>query len=169
MDEKTGNYWKILETTLDWIKYSDAKATGILSIFGLIVTVVYSNVEHIKELLMGNMYLGVLSVLSAICSLIAIYYAFSSISPRIVKTNDKSIVFFGSVVRQYPSLDDYRQTANEVLDSKEGLDNELAEQIYINSSIAAKKFKDVTLSIRFFVGGIILLLLEIMAYIIFQL
>ncbi len=168
MDEKTGNYWKILETTLDWIKYSDAKATGILSIFGIIVTVIYSNIEPIKHLLMGNVYLGVLSVLSAICSLIAISYAFRSISPRIVKSNDQSIVFFGSVVRQYASLEEYRSMANKILDSKDGLDNELAEQIYINSSIAAKKFGDVTRSIRFFVVGMFLILLEIMIYMVIQ-
>ncbi|MEZ4949133.1 MAG: hypothetical protein R2784_07075 [Saprospiraceae bacterium] len=49
MDEKTENYWKILETNLDWIRYSDAKATGILTIYGLLVTIAFTNLNRIIE------------------------------------------------------------------------------------------------------------------------
>jgi hypothetical protein len=162
MDEKTGNYWKILETTIDWIKYSDAKATGILSIFGLIVTVVYANIDDIRTVMVDSVAVGVLTILAGLSSMIAIFFAFRCISPRIVKNQSNSIMFFGDIVNGFNSAEEYKAKTHQILDSNVGLDNELAQQIFVNSQIAKKKFKDVGMAIRFFVTSILFLLFEIL-------
>ncbi len=156
MDEKTGNYWKILETTLEWIRYSDAKATAILTIYGIIVTVVFSKFEEVMNLQEESSYLWMLMMLPLLSSLVAIFYGFRCINPRMEKSDNASIMFFGSITKRYKTEEEFRQATHKVLDSKVGLDDDLAHQIFINSRVAYKKFRDVSLSIRFFVISIVL-------------
>ncbi len=161
MDEKTENYWRILEVNLEWIRYSDAKATGILTIYGIIVTVVYSKAAE----LFVNVTTTVLELMVAIgfaaVSLIAIYYAFRCITPRIVESDQSSIIFFTTIRKHFPSMREYQEETHRVLESKVGLDEQLAQQIYVNAKIAQQKFSNVTNSIRFFVISILLLVVDI--------
>ncbi len=40
---KIQEYWNILGNINDWIKYSDTKATILLTLYGVIITIVYTN------------------------------------------------------------------------------------------------------------------------------
>ncbi len=162
MDEKTGNYWKILETTLEWIRYSDAKATAILTIYGIVITVVFSNLQNILSFLSGSAWIAVLAVLPLLSSLIAIFFGFRCISPRMERSSYRSIMFFGSIMKHFPDEEAFREATHKVLDTRVGLDDDLAHQIYINSRIAHKKFRDVSLSIRFFVISMVMALVLLM-------
>jgi hypothetical protein len=161
MDEKTANYWRILEINLDWIKFSDAKATGILTIYGIIVTVVYSNAVDIFGGEGVPLSQIIISATFGLASLAAIYYAFRCITPRIMPSNQPSIIFFTTIRQYYPLMEDYLKASHDVLDSKVGLDEQLARQIHINALIAQQKFNNVTLSIRYFVISILLLIGDI--------
>lgn len=165
MDEKTENFWYILETNLNWIKYSDAKATGILTIYGLLITIAFTNLNSILNLVGDNIFYITLSIIAGITSLLAIVYGFKSMSPRIVREDYSSIIFFGSVVKNHSSMDDFRKHCHQVLDSKVGLDDDLAGQIYINAKIAQQKFKDVSTSLRFLMISMGALLTQIVVYI----
>lgn len=68
IDEKLENYWRILQTNLDWIKSSDQKAT---------------------------------------ISFVSLYSAFRCLTPRIFKNFRPSIIFFGSIIEQYPNDESY--------------------------------------------------------------
>jgi hypothetical protein len=165
MDEKTENYWKILETNLDWIRYSDAKATGILTIYGLLVTIAFTNLNRIIELVGDSTLYITISSIAGLTSLLAIVYGFKSMSPRIVNEEYNSIIFFGSVVKNHTSMEDFRLHSHEVMNSKVGLDDDLARQIYINAKIAQQKFKDVSNSLRFLMVSMAALLAQIISVI----
>ncbi len=160
MDEKTENYWRILEANLEWIRYSDAKATGILTIYGVIITVAFTKMIDILEVISGSWILIALTTLSGLASLVAIYFGFRSISPRLVNHDYKSIIFFGSIQAHSPDIETFRAYSHEVLDSPAGLDNDLAAQIYINARIASLKFRNVSSSINYFIASFLILLSE---------
>lgn len=167
MDEKTENLWRILDTNLAWIRYSDAKATGILSVYGLIITFSISNIFNILDNISHNSFLVALALLAGLCSLGAIIYAFRSINPRLLVPERPSIVFFQAIVSHYPSVDSYRDGAYDILDAEEpGIDDELCRQIHINARIASRKFRDVAYSIRFFVSSILVLLIMMLTFLI---
>lgn len=161
MDEKTGNLWQILSTNLEWIRSSDTKATAILTIYGIVITLVYSNASDILKTINLNPTMIFFSVLSAFTSLLAIFFGFRVIQPRVFPPSYVSVIFFGSVVSNFKDMESYHQFVNKLLDRKEGLDIDLARQIYINSVIASKKYRDVAYSIRFFVASLVLLLSEL--------
>ena len=48
---KIEEYWKILSNTNDWIKYSDTKATILLTLYGVLLTIVYTNAEETLDAL----------------------------------------------------------------------------------------------------------------------
>lgn len=165
MDEKTENYWRILQTNLDWIKYSDAKATGLLTVYGVLVTVAFSNKDAFVGILHSRPLVFILT-LTVVVSLLAIFYGFRCISPRLKTPSHVSMIFFGSIVSNFKSMEDYREFSHKLLNSKVGIDDELARQIYINATIAAAKFRDVSLSIRYFIISFLLLMLEIFIFLI---
>lgn len=164
MDEKTENYWRILEANLEWIRYSDAKATGILTIYGVLITVAFTRILDILEVISTSWMLIGLTTTSGISSLIAIYFGFRSISPRLIQQHYRSIIFFGSIVQHSPDMQTFRKFSHEVLDSPEGLDNDLAAQIFINARIASLKFKNVSSSIRYFIASFLILLSEMVIF-----
>ncbi len=164
MDEKTGNLWQILETNLEWIRSSDNKATAILTIYGIVITLVYSNASEIFDSINENNALTTLSIISAITSLGAIYFGFRVIQPRVLPPNYISVIFFGSVASNFKDMDSYDGYVSKMLDRKEGLDADLTRQIYINSVIASKKYRDVANSIRFFVASLVILLSELFIF-----
>lgn len=164
MDEKTENYWRILQTNLEWIRYSDAKATGILTIYGVLITVAFTNIVEIFEFITTSWILIALTMLAGFSSLIAIYYGFRSISPRVETMDHKSIIFFGSIMEHSETMESFRRYSHEVLDSRVGLDDDLARQIYINARIASAKFQNVSSSIRYFIVSFLLLLAEMIVY-----
>ncbi len=164
MDEKTENYWRILEANLEWIRYSDAKATGILTIYGVLITVAFTKILDILEIISSSWMLIALTSLSGVTSLVAIYYGFRSISPRLLTQDHRSIIYFGSIVKHSPDMQSFRQYSHEVLDSPRGLDDDLAAQIYINAHIASLKFKNVSSSINFFIASFLILLSEMVLF-----
>ena len=164
MDEKTENYWRILEANLTWIRYSDAKATGILTIYGVLITVAFTKIFDILEVISTSWMLIVLTTVSGVSSLVAIYYGFRSISPRLLTQDHRSIIYFGSIVKHSSDMQAFRAYSHEVLDSPLGLDNDLAAQIYINAQIASLKFKNVSASIRYFIVSFLTLLAEMVLF-----
>lgn len=164
MDEKTENYWRILEANLEWIRYSDAKATGILTIYGVLITVAFTKILDILEIISSSYLLIGLTTVSGLASLVAIYYGFRSISPRLIVEQHRSIIFFGSIVQHSSDVNSFRAYSHEVLDSPRGLDDDLAAQIYVNARIASLKFKNVSASIRYFIISFLTLLSEMVLF-----
>jgi len=159
--DKLNNYWKILQTNLDWIRASDQKATIILTIYGIIIPFVNSRSEELFESISGHPEIIIFMSLAGMASLVSMYSAFRCLTPRIFKNFRPSVIFFGSIVEQYPDDESYLGALRKKMAVEELIEEEIAEQIFINSRVAFRKFKDVSRAIRFFALGLSFLIISI--------
>lgn len=161
------NYWRIFDVNLAWIRQSDTKAYTVFTIYGISVSVVFSNVGTIRNLLDGNTLVTILAMIYLITSLIAIFFGFRCIQPALKLKFPSSVVFFGSISRTFESPESYHTKSQEIVSDPEKMKIELCNQIYINSIIARGKFDDITKSISAFLLSLIVLILIVMNYILF--
>ncbi len=163
---KIQEYWNILGSVNDWIKYSDTKATILLTLYGVIITIVYSNSTDVLSGITNSNWTLTFSVLSAICSLISIVFAFLCINPRLKNENPNSIIYFGHIQKKFQNANDYLSSSLEIFENESNYQKELTEQIHTNSGIAWKKFSNVTWSLRFFFGTLVCMILSVLIYLV---
>lgn len=164
MDNKTENFWRILHINQEMSRYSDTKATAVLSVCGILITLAFSNTQAIFTSELNPWVLSVMILLPGITALMSIYHAFRSIHPRIIYQKETSFLFFGSIVREFKDAEHYYQALKDELDTERSILDDLAHQIYINAGLAQKKFRDVRYSIFYFAGTIVILLFEFIGY-----
>ncbi len=164
MDTKTDNYWRILQNTIDMSRHADAKATAVLSICGILVSLGFSNTDSLFKSTINPWILGLMILLPGLTVMISVYFSFRSIHPRIIRHNTVSYLFFGSIARDFKDAGHYYQALQQEMDTEHGIKDDLAQQIFINAQLANQKFRDVMLSIRYFAITIALLLLEFIVY-----
>lgn len=160
--DKNQEYWNILNSTQDAIKYSDTKATIILTLFSVILTVVYSNAEQVLIALKTSNTVMCFSIFSITFAVLSSLFAFLCINPRLKNNNPKSIIYFGHIQKKFSNFNDYHTKAEDILAND--YSSELAEQIYSNSKIAWAKFSNVTWCIRFLFCCITFLSLSLISY-----
>lgn len=156
-------YWSILTLTIDFVKYSEAKAGILITIYGIILTLIYTNANQVYEAISTNEILLLISVLNVIIALVSLFFAIKCVSPQLKNNNPNSIIYFGHIQEKFDNYEDYFKFSKEVIDNDK-FDEYIAEQIYINSKVAWKKFKDVTWSIRTFSLNIALLVISLLIY-----
>ncbi|MCO5278938.1 MAG: DUF5706 domain-containing protein [Saprospiraceae bacterium] len=160
----TQELWNILTKTTDWVKYSDAKAVLLLTLHGVVLTIVYTNANSVYDFSSTNWFTILLTILISGTSLTSIIYSFLVVNPRLKNTNPTSLIYFGHIQEKFKNHKDYFQTAKTILKDKELLDEQLAEQIYTNSKVAWKKFSFITLSLRYFFVSILLFSITLLYY-----
>lgn len=163
-DDLAWHYWNTIHYFVGLIKSSELKAGLILSFYGLILNFVYQNAERTMEHLSGQVFLYILLGLWFICTMVSIYFSIRSFIPRIESKYDTNAFFFGDIISKYGSINDFSKTFYSISDNRDERYNQLGQQIYINAKIAATKFKNVNMSLRFLAIGLILLLLIILNY-----
>lgn len=160
--EKSEHYWRILEAIHESIRYSNVKATAILTVYGILISLAYSNLDLIVSGVDRSLYIMVLAGLVALLSSLAIFFAFRSIQPRLLASDYPSVIFFNSITKNFEDCESYIRKAEEVIDSDQGIgiEEDLARQIHINARIASAKFALIRHSVQFFVLSLLLLLLS---------
>lgn len=164
LDSVAENYWRILDVNLAWIRQSDTKAYTIFMIYGISISLVFSNVDMIKSLIINSKLVMLLAVIYLGASLVAIIFGFRCIQPSLKLKFPPSVIFFGSIARTYTTPEDYHQQSKKVLGDPDKMNQELCNQIFINSIIARGKFEDITKSISAFLVSLITLLLIVLNY-----
>ena len=129
MSKTSEEYWKILNTINEWIRFSDLKAGAILSVYGIILTVIYSNSEQVFKILDTNSSLLFISIVAIITSIISVFLSFLTLNPSLKNKNPHSILFFGHIQKKFDSYEDYDQQAKEIISGKKEYRAQLAEQI----------------------------------------
>jgi hypothetical protein len=160
---QSDEYWKIMQQNIDWIKFSDQKAGLLLSIYGIIATLLYTNSKDVYTAFETDKILLVIGVSAIACASISIYFCFQSINPRFKNLNPQSIIFFGHI-SAHKTYRDYLKHSKGILENQDDYECHLAEQIYINAQISKRKFENVAYGIRFFIGFIGSLILSILIY-----
>jgi hypothetical protein len=163
---KSDKYWSILQYNVEWLKFSETKASILLTDYGIIITIIYTNASDVLSAVKNNSFIATMSIMAATSSIISIYFAFKCINPRLKNLNPNSIIYFGHIKEKYSSFEDYYNMTDGILQNENEFSKQIAEQIHVNSQIAWKKFFNVTWSIRFFIFSIIILLVTIFKYLI---
>lgn len=165
MDKKQ-EYWNILNNTNDWIRYSDTKAVILLTLYGVIITIIYSNANDVLLALNSSKFMLCLAILTIVLSFLSVLFSLLCVNPRLKNTNPNSIIYFGHIQEKFKTPNEYLMKSNKTLDEEKDYLRELSEQVYTNSIIAWKKFSNVTWSIRFFAVSIIILLGSMLIYLV---
>ncbi len=163
MKDKNENLWRTFQTINEWIRFSDTKASLIISIYGIGITIIYSNSNDIFSALSKSTCLLVFIWICVGLCIIALLFAFLSLNPRIDNKNPSSIIYFGHIATN-PSANAYKLKSESIFDNDDLVFDQLSEQVHTNSQIAWKKFKFVTYSLRIFFVNIVFILITLLIY-----
>ncbi|MFW5700775.1 MAG: Pycsar system effector family protein [Cyclobacteriaceae bacterium] len=157
-------YWNILQYNNEWLRYSETKASVLLTVYGIIITIIYSNANEVFEAINETSLFLYSSVFYGLTSIISIFFSFMCINPRLKNENPSSIIYFGHIAKKNKNFSDYSQYSKTIIDNDDKFREQIVEQIFATSGIAWKKFVNVTWSIRLFVFSVIILLVSIAIY-----
>ncbi len=156
-------YWKILQYNVEFVKFFDTKATIIITTYGLIITFICSTTEVTYAILTQNIVMFSLTVLSAVSALLAIFFAFRCLNPRLIKLNSQTVIFFGHIAN-HKSYTEFDEKMEMILSETELYKKQLSEQIFTNSKVAYGKFRNIAYSMRFSLIALVFLLVELVYY-----
>jgi hypothetical protein len=144
------NYWEQLERLEKLIRASELKAGVIFSFHGLVLGVFFDRLEELQPLFEEGALFIVLATFWMISSLISIYFCFKCFKPQITKKYEKNVLFFRDAVYSFGSIEKYTKRLIEIFGEEEDFYSQLGQQIYIESMIIDKKFKNVEYAIKYF-------------------
>lgn len=156
------NQKDILQYNVEWLKFAETKATLIITIQGVLLTIIYTNAKDLYEAVTSSEAQFGLTIISALLFLLTLIFSFLAINPNLKNHLKKSAVYFGTI-KNYSNHAEYHKTLKDL--NEEEMNEMLSEQIYINSHIAWNKFVTVGWSIRFFSSLVLVLFVQILIYI----
>lgn len=153
MKKQIEQLWKVYDTTNEWIRFSDTKATAILAMNGIIAGFYFSNMTKlqnmlaIRHILIIPLVVGVCTILfSTICSALCMV-------PRLKIVKDDSLIFFSDIAKGYSTVDSYEKAIKKTL-TDDGVKTEITHQIWANSKVAHEKYNWITYSVYFFAATV---------------
>lgn len=163
---KFDNYWNTYNTINEWIKFSDTKAGIIITIYSVILTILYSNANDTYQIVSSSWIYISLTLLSAVVAIFSLFNCFRCLIPRVKneKSNHKSVIYFGHITTEFESHETYEQYATDEFADDAKFQKQIAEQIYTCSGIAQKKFKNVSQAIELFFCSLVPLFGAIILY-----
>lgn len=166
LEDLIDHYWGSINYILSLVKASEIKAGLILSFYGIILNFVFKSLQTILETIQNKVGFYIIVGLWFISTVISIYYSIRCFMPRIEGKFDKNIFFFGDVIHNYGNIKEFSKTFYSISKDEDKLFDQLGQQIYINSKIAAHKFKNINKSLHFLAIGLLLMLTLAIYYVI---
>lgn len=164
-DDLIDHYWGSITYVASLIKASELKAGLILSFFGILLNFIYQNIDVIFAHFTNTIVIDVLLGLWFLSTVVSIYFSIRCFMPRIEGKYDKNIFFFRDVISKFGDIKSFAKTFYRISLDEDQLFDHLGQQIFINSKIAAVKFKNVNLSLRFLALGLFILLVIVIYYV----
>lgn len=164
-EELVDHYWGSINYVFGLIKASEIKAGLILSFYGILLNIIYSNIVKVLEKDDNPWLLYALIISWVVCTIVSIYYSIRCFIPKIEDTYDRNILFFGDIISKFGTIREFSQTFYDISLKEEELFDHLGQQIFINSKISAYKFKCVNKAIRFLAIGLVILFMAILCYV----
>jgi len=145
--------WRTYEIINDWIKFSDTKAAAILAmngvIIGVVLTAILTNLSDAQDYLKDHTCLRWLLILGIILEAASIICCFFCLKPTLRNKNPSSLIYFGDIYWGYKTSSEYMEAVKEQFTHDEKTVSHIADQIWINSKIAWKKYVAVGLALVF--------------------
>lgn len=164
-DDLIDHYWGSINYVSALIKASELKAGLILSFYGILLNFIYQNLDVVIADISGEVVLYVFLVLWFCSTVTSIYFSIRCFMPRIEDKYDKNVFFFGDVISKFGNIKEFSRTFYEISLDEDQVFDQLGQQIFINSKIAARKFRDVNRALKFLALGLFLLLLTVVYYV----
>lgn len=156
-EELVDHYWGTINYVSNLIKASELKAGLILSFYGIILNFIYQSAETVLRSEANPIPLYILTSLWFIATVISIFYSVRCFIPKLEGNYDDNVFYFGDVINKFGTIKEFSKKFYDVSINEKEVFEQLGEQIYINSKIAAWKFRNVQRSIRFLVISLVLL------------
>ncbi|MCB8980146.1 MAG: hypothetical protein H6657_22270 [Ardenticatenaceae bacterium] len=157
MDNKIEVMWRTYSSINDWIQSSNTKAEIVLGIHGIMITVfLTSNLFELQKYLLAHKVILGFVILMVATSAISIAYAFFCITPRLEVGAPQSLIYFSHISKNYSHAPSYERAVRDNLSDQNQLLREISSQVWANAVVADRKFKYISLSIRFLAINVIL-------------
>jgi len=158
METKMENLWKIYDSIQDLIKFSDAKATAIIAIFGVIGGFLFTKVIENRAMIVSNHILLCLLIVNSLVCFLSIFYSIRTLYPNLQSSSSKSIIYFMDISKNYSTPKRYLSDVERIMQNPDDINKQIVEEIWILSKIAEKKYLFVSKSILIFIFSIFLLI-----------
>ncbi|NLU94881.1 Pycsar system effector family protein [Chitinophaga sp. Ak27] len=159
-------YWQILQLNIEWLRFSETKATFILTAYGIMFTIAYTNSSAVFASAKQSVWILVLIFIYGLLSMVSIYFAYLCVNPRLTKEFKDSIIYFGDIAKKHKQHTDYKSQAKAILNDEEQFTDHITEQIHQISSIAWDKYQNVGWAMRLSILGLVVLILAVFSYLI---
>lgn len=165
IDDPSARYWEILQHNVEWLRFSETKAALVLTVYGVVFTIAYTNSVAILSSMAGSSLItyGVFGYGGL--SLTSIVFAFLCVDPNLKNTNPDSIIYFGHITKKHETFKAYKLYAQSILEDQDKFSDQITEQIHFISGLAWKKFVRVTWALRFFIYSLVLMIVLIFSYV----
>ncbi|WP_339842012.1 Pycsar system effector family protein [uncultured Maribacter sp.] len=165
-EELVDHYWGTINYISNLIRASEVKAGFILSFYGILLNFMFQSAESVlsSEASRISIVLYVLIVIWLIATLISIFFSIRCFIPKLEGGYKPNVFYFGDVINKFGTIKEFARTFYRISLDEDEVFEQLGEQIYINSKIAAWKFKNVQLSIRYLAIGLFLLFITALTF-----
>lgn len=158
-------YWQILQNNAEWTRFSDSKAGLILTTYGVLFTIIYTNASAVFTAVKDSPFSYFTVGAFVIASMASVGFAFVAVRPRLENKEKISVIYFQHIAN-HEDASAYKKHAGPILDDPEQYTDHLAGQIYALSKVASNKYYWTSLSIYAFMVSLGALLLTVGIYII---
>ena len=164
-EELVDHYWGSMNYVSSLIKASELKAGLILSFYGILLNFIYQSAGALLKNFREDALLYVLLAAWFMATAASIFYSIRCFIPKIEGKYSPNVFFFGDVITKFGSIKEFAHTFYKISIDEKKLFEQLGEQIFIISKIAAWKFRNVKRSILFLAMGLILLFMTAIYYV----
>ena len=163
-EELVDHYWGTINYVSSLIKASELKAGLILSFYGIILNFIYQSAAPVMHSVSNAILFYVFIGLWGVATTVSIFYSVRCFIPKLEGDYSDNVFYFGDVITKFGTIKEFSKKFYDVSLDEQQVFEQLGEQIYINSKIAAWKFRNVQRSIRFLAISLILLLVTAVYY-----
>lgn len=165
IDDSSARYWEILQHNVEWLRFSETKAGLIITVYGVVFTIAYSNSVAILSSMSGSCFITYGIIGYGAVSLASIVFAFLCINPNLKNKNSDSIIYFGHITKKHKDFKEYKKYAQSILEDQDKFCDQITEQIHFLSGLAWKKFVRVTWALRLFIFSLVTMVVIIFSYV----
>tara|TARA_B100000925_G_scaffold289814_2_gene273553 strand:+ start:272 stop:802 length:531 start_codon:yes stop_codon:yes gene_type:complete len=158
----TDDYWQLINYNYDQIRHAELKASIIVSIYSIFLTVAYTfdilDEENIYTLNFSDplIYLKIAFILPAIFFTIKSFvFCINCFLPRLKLSVKPSPLFFGDVQKNWPKFENYSNELINVMDDDDDYKIHLSQMAFVTGTIADTKFKHVGNGIKNLVRSVV--------------
>tara|TARA_R110000765_G_scaffold106213_1_gene196549 strand:+ start:1942 stop:2568 length:627 start_codon:yes stop_codon:yes gene_type:complete len=163
-EELVDHYWGTINYVSSLIKASELKAGLILSFYGIILNFIYQSAAPVMHSVSNAILFYVFIGLWGVATIVSIFYSVRCFIPKLEGDYSDNVFYFGDVITKFGTIKEFSKKFYDVSLDEQQVFEQLGEQIYINSKIAAWKFRNVQRSIRFLAISLVLLLVTAVYY-----